>query len=170
MTNKIYKNIELDIDGMGIVIYSNKNMSYVNEGEDFFKKEFSTPTKVVEHIKKGDIVGFNTGSGGKYNIKIREGYPSEGINNEFPVSIRLAIDVKGNVLSFIDLYWLTEWSNNIPEEQQIFVEEGIYHLTILTMKPISGIWGDNQDIYIYMNKINCMPELNWNGVPQLFTD
>ena len=169
MNYKIYKDIKLYTDGMGIVIYSNKAMSYVNEGEDFFTKEFSTPEKVSEHIKKGDIVGFNTGTGGEYNIKIRDGYPNNDINNQFPISIRLAIDVKGNVLSFIDLYWLMEWSNYIPEEQQICIEEGIYDLTILTSKPISGIWGDNQDIYIHMNKIGHMPELSWDGVPYLFT-
>ena len=115
----------------------------------FLKKNFPTPKKVAEHIKKGDIIGFNTGTGGKYNIKIREGYPNNDIISNFPVSIRLAIDVKGNVLSFIDLYWLMEWSNYVPEEQQIFIEEGIYHLTVLTRRPISGIWGDDQDIYIY---------------------
>ena len=41
MNNKIYKDIELYTDGIGIVIYSDKAMNYVNEGEDFFKKEFS---------------------------------------------------------------------------------------------------------------------------------
>lgn len=25
-------------------------------------------------------------------------------------------------------------------------------------KPSSGIWGDNQDIYIYMNKLKEMPD------------
>lgn len=170
MSNKIYKDIEIYIDGMGIVIYSNKAMNYVNEGEDFFTNEFSTPEKVVKHINKGDIVGFNTGTGGKYNIKVREGYPNYDINNKFPISIRLAIDIKGNIISFIDVYWLMEWSNDIPEEQQIFVDDGIYHLTILTRKPISGIWGDDQDIYIFMNKIENMPKLSWSGVPQLFTN
>lgn len=63
-----------------------------------------------------------------------------------------------------------EWSNFIPKEQQVFIEEGIYHLTILTSKPVSGIWGDNQDIYIYLNKIEYMPKLSWNGIPYLFTN
>ncbi len=170
MSNNIYKDIELVIDGMGLVLYSNEAMKYIGEGEDFFSKEFSTPEKVANHIAKGDIVGFNTGTGGKYNVKFREGYPNDEINEQFPVSIRLAIDIKGNTMSIIDLFWLMEWSNYVPEEQQIEVEEGIYHLTILTNRPSSGIWGDNQDIYIYMNKLNEMPALTWKGVPQLFFD
>ncbi|MCM1252195.1 MAG: hypothetical protein NC321_05190 [Clostridium sp.] len=168
MNSNKCKDIELVIDGMGLVIYSNAAMKYVIEGEDYFRNEFSTPEKVAEHITKGDIVGFNTGASGKYNIKVREGYPDEEINKLFPVSIRLALDVKGNKISIIDLFWLMEWSDYVPEEQQTEVEEGIYHLTILTNKPSSGIWGDDQDIYVFMNKLDKMPVLNWKGVPQLF--
>ena len=167
---KIYKDIKIFIDGIGLVLYSDEAMNYVKEGENFFEKEFSTPNKVAEHIQKGDIVGFCTGTSGEFNVKVRDGYPNNDINEKFPISIRLALDVKGNTLSIIDLSWLMEWSNDVPTEQQIILEEGVYHLTILTRKPDSGIWGDNQDIYIYMNKIDKMPLLNWNGVPQLFVD
>ena len=164
----INKDMKLYVDGMGIVIYSNMAMKNVNEGEDFFKNEFFTPESVAQHIKKGDITGFCTGTGGQFNLKIREGYPDNETEKQFPVSIRLAIDVRGNIVSIIDLAWLTEWSNDVPEMQQIIVEEGIYHLTILTCKPKSGIWGDDQDIYIYFNRLKNMPELSWDGVPQLF--
>lgn len=169
MQNNIYKDMEMVIDGMGIVIYSDVQMKDVVEGENYFDSEFSTQEKVAEHIAKGDIVGFNTGSGGKYNIKIRGGYPEEEISEKFPISIRLALDVKGNRISFIDLFWLMEWSDYVPEEQQIEVDEGIYHLTILTNRPNSGKWGDDQDIYVFMKKLEEMPKLNWKGVPQLFS-
>lgn len=166
----INKNFQLTIDGLGIVIYSNQAMNYIQEGEDYFSKEFATPEKVANHIKKGDIIGFNTGSSGKYNIKVRYGYPDKNILDDYPVAIRLALDVKGNEVSFIDLYWLMEWSDFVPDEQKIMVHEGIYHVTVLTRKPSSGIWGDNQEIYFYMNKIDEMPELQWDGVPLLFTE
>lgn len=168
MNNIIEKNVKIDIDGMGLVLYSSEAMKYVCEGENFFQREFSTPLKVAEHIRKGDIVGFNTGTSGSFNIKIREGYPNNAIDEQFPVSIRLAIEVKGNKVSIVDLFWLMDWCDEVPEEQQVWVEEGIYHLTILTRRPISGIWGDNQDIYIFMNRLDEMPKLNWSGVPQLF--
>ena len=168
MRNIREKDVEIDIAGMGLVIYSSEAMKYVCEGENFFQKEFSTPQKVAEHIAKGDIVGFNTGTSGRFIIKVREGYPNNTINEQFPISIRLAIEVKGNKLSIIDLFWLMEWCDEVPEEQQVCVEEGIYHLTILTRQPNSGIWGDNQEIYIFMNKLDEMPRLSWSGVPQLF--
>lgn len=168
MSNIVEKDVEIEIDGMGLVLYSSEAMKFVCEGENFFQKEFSTPQSVAAHIAKGDIVGFNTGTGGKFNIKFREGYPNRSVDEQFPVSIRLAIEVKGNNLSIIDLFWLMDWCDDVPEEQQVQVEEGIYHLTILTRRPNSGIWGDNQDIYIFMNRLEEMPRLSWKGVPQLF--
>ena len=71
--------LTLSTDGLGIVMYSDVNMSYVSEGEDFFSKEFQNPDNVAEHIRKGDIIGFNTGSSGTYNITVRTGYPSEKV-------------------------------------------------------------------------------------------
>lgn len=169
MSNITEKDMEITIDGMGLVLYSSEVMAHVSEGENFFEKEFSTPQKVAEHIGKGDIVGFSTGTGGDFNIKIREGYPDSTLAGQFPISIRLAIEVKGNKLSIIDLFWLMDWCDDVPKEQQVSVKEGIYHLTVLTRKPQSGIWGDTQDIYIFMNKLDEMPKLSWEGIPQLLS-
>ncbi|MBQ7002576.1 MAG: hypothetical protein IJN57_01225 [Oscillospiraceae bacterium] len=170
MKKEIFKDMELAVDGIGLVIYSDEAMCHVEEGENYFENEFATPEKVAEHIAKGDIVGFCTGTSGNYCIKVREGYPDSKLDEQFPISIRLALNVKGNKISIIDLAWLMEWSPEIPPNQQIYVEEGIYHLTILTRKPSSGMWGDNQIIYIFMNRLHEMPKLGWKGVPQLFTD
>ena len=68
------KDIELCIDGMGI---------------DFFHQEYSAPADVSAHLKKGDVVGFCTGSGGDFTLKFREGYPDDGIINDCSVSARL---------------------------------------------------------------------------------
>ena len=156
-------------DGAGIVLYSAGAIK-CNEGEYFFQKEFSSPDKVAEHIAKGDIIGFNTGSSGEYRIKVREGYPSEQIISEYPVAIRLALDVKGGKVYVIDLLWLTEWSDVVPEEQTIALDDGIYHVTVLTRKPESGIWGDDQEIYLYFQAIDEMPQMMWKGVPYLFKE
>lgn len=169
MRNEISCDMDLVIDGMGIVLYSDGAVSDFEEGENYFRKEFSTPEQVAEHIKKGDIIGFNTGSGGSYCIKFRPGYPDEQIEQEFQISIRLAIQVKGGTLSVIDLFWLMEWSSECPPEQQLIIDDGIYHVTVSTAKPKSGIWGDNQVIYIHLNKLDQMPELTWTGIPHLFT-
>jgi hypothetical protein len=166
---EIYYDLKLTIDGMGFVLYSDCAVEEIEEGYNYFEKEFATPSQVASHIRKGDVVGFNTGGGGTYCIKFRAGYPNEEIDEKYPISIRLAIDVKGGRISIIDLFWLMEWSKVCPVEQQIPVDDGIYHVTVSTMKPKSGIWGDNQEIYIFLNKIKEMPQLRWSGVPQLFT-
>lgn len=54
MNYKIYKNIKLYTDGMGIVIYSNKAMNYVNEGDDFLQKNFLL-LKMFQNILKKEI-------------------------------------------------------------------------------------------------------------------
>lgn len=131
----------LNIDGMGLVLYSEGAVQDLVEGENFFQRDYATPQQVAAHIKKGDIVGFCTGSGGRYHVKFRDGYPDESLIEQYPVAIRLALDVKGGKISIIDLFWLTEWSRDCPREQQLCVEDGIYHLTVATAKPASGIWG-----------------------------
>lgn len=163
-------NIKLSTDGVGIVIYSNKAMENICEGYDFFANEFSSSEKASYHIRKGDITGFCTGSSGDYNISIFEGYPDEKYNLMYPISIRLALNVVGTTISIIDLAWLMEWSDDVPNNQQIIIDEGVYHLTILTKKPASGFWGDDQDICIFLNKINDMPNLEWHNIPRLYKD
>ena len=166
---EINYDLELTIDGMGFVLYSDGAVEGIEEGYNYFENEFATPSQVAMHIRKGDIVGVNTGGGGKYIIKFRTGYPNEETDEKYPVSIRLAIDVKGGKISIIDLFWLMEWSKECPAKQQIPVADGVYHVTVSTVKPKSGIWGDNQEIYIFLNRIKEMPKLTWSGVPQLFT-
>ncbi len=80
------------------------------------------------------------------------------------------LDVKGGKVYVIDLLWLTEWSDEVPEEQTILLDDGIYHVTVLTRKPESGIWGDDQEIYLYFQVIDEMPEMMWKGVPYLFKE
>lgn len=101
-------------------------------------------------------------------MKIREGYPYDEISQEYPISIRLGIDVQDEKICFIDLFWLMEWYDDCPSEQTINVANGYYHVTLLTKKPSSGRWGDEQIIYVFLNKVTAMPELSWNGVPALF--
>lgn len=161
------QNIHLMIDGMGIVFYSPKTNKNIPEGCDFFNEDYSKPEDVAKHIKKGDIVGFCTGSSGNFTLKFREGYPEEKLLEEYPVAIRLGIDIQDEKLCVIDLFWLMEWSAECPLEQVVSIDSGYYHITLCTRKPDSGIWGDEQTIYVYLNKLDSMPEITWSGVPQL---
>ncbi len=161
------QDIRLMTDGMGIVFYSPETNRDVPEGCNFFEEEYSKPEDVARHIKKGDVVGFCTGSGGNFMLKFREGYPKEDLLAEYPVVLRLGIDIQDEKLCVIDLFWLMEWSTECPLEQMISIDPGFYHITLCTKKPDSGIWGDEQTIFVYLNKLNSMPELTWPGVPQL---
>lgn len=164
------RDIKLRIDGMGIVFFSPETTKAIPIGDDFLDSEYSEPEDVARHIKKGDVVGFCTGTGGDFTLKFREGYPEEELLEEYPVAIRLGIDIRDDQLCVIDLFWLTEWSNECPPGQILNIKPGYYHITLCTKRPDSGIWGDKQTIYVYLNELDSMPELNWPGVPLLFKD
>jgi len=165
--DELNKDITINIDGLGFVLYSEGNVEHIAEGSDFFESSFIEPDDVAKHIKKGDIIGFDTGSSGTYNIKLRTENINDEIYKNYPSSIRLGLEVKGGIVSIIDLYWLMEWSKDIPQDQQFNLDNGFYELTVLTKIPESGIWGDNQEIYIFFEKKSKMPQLIWNGVPNL---
>lgn len=162
--------MHLSIDGMGIVLFSAETMKYVAPGTDFLTTEFTQPSQVAEHIKKGDITAFCTGSGGDFDIHFLSGYPTADINKEYPVSIRLALNVQGGSIQLCDLFWLSKWDTNFPQEQIVSMPNGYYHVTVCTRLPESGYWGENQTILMYFNKMEELPELTWTGVPYLFTE
>jgi hypothetical protein len=170
MNETIQQDIALSTEGMGIAIYSKGCMSGVETGADFFSSDFADPRAMAAHIRKGDITGFCTGSGGDFLLKIREGYPDAQCMEAYPIAVRLGLEVREHTVSFIDLFWLMDWDPEVPAEQQITLEDGFYHLTVLTRKPESGIWGEDQTIYLFFKKLDAMPELSWNSVPQLFRD
>ena len=161
------KDIHLMIDRMGIVFYSPETNQNIPEGCNFFEEDYSKPEDVAKHIKKGDVVGFCTGSSGNFTLKFREGQPEENLLEEYPVAIRLGIDIQDDKLCVIDLFWLMEWSTECPLEQMVSIVSGYYHITLCTRKPDSGIWGDKQTIFVYLNKLDFMPEVTWPGVPLL---
>lgn len=166
-----YENdVKLTTEGMGIAFYSPETNKDIPEGYNFLKEEFWQPEDVVKHIYKGDVVGFCTGTGGDYTLKFREGYPHKELDEEYPLSLRLGIDIQDDKLCMIDLFWLMEWSKDCPKKQILTITPGFYHITLCTKKPESGIWGDEQTIYVYLNKLDSMPKLKWNGVPTLFED
>lgn len=163
------KNINFYIDGLGIALYSPGMVTEIADGSNFLMDEFNRPEDIGGHIRKGDITAFCTGTPGQFELRIRNGYPSEEIMGKFPVAIRLGIQVKGGSIHIVDLYWLMEFSTECPVEQIVEMSDGFYDITVLTRKPESGVWGDNQTIYLYFHELPQMPELVWNGAPPLFS-
>ena len=160
----------LSIDGMGIVLFSAEVMKSVIPGSNFLTEEFTNPKQVGAHVRKGDITAFCTGTGGDFILWFRNGYPDSNAEKEFPVMIRLALEVRGGSLQFCDLFWLSDWNTDFPQEQILSLPDGYYHITACTRRPESGYWGDDQIICLYFNKLEEMPELTWPGVPCLFTE
>ena len=92
----IEKDMDSIIDGMGIVFFSPETNKAIPEGTDFFSTEYENLQDVAAHLKKGDVVGFCTGA--DFTLKFREGYPSGELLSEFPVAIKLGIELKDGKL------------------------------------------------------------------------
>lgn len=156
---KLNKEIELDIIGVGIILYSEESVSHIKEGEDYFLSNYQTIDQVLTHIYDGTIVGFCTSSPGRYILKVRYGYPEEEVLDLSDYVLRLGVHVTGGKVFVRYLYDLMEWTSECPEEQIIQLEDGYYHITFYSNLPNSKKRGDNQIIFLYFNKLNKMPKL-----------
>jgi len=161
--------IELDVDGLGIIFYSPFAAAHIAEGEDYFSSHYSNEAQVQPHIQSGTIVGFGTGSPGRFSISIRSGYPSNDVLNASEYRLRLGLQVKDRTVCVRDLYELMEWSAHCPPNQTFELDDGYYHVTLCSNRPPSGIVGDGQEIAAYFNKLPTMPALAKRGVPTLCT-
>ena len=159
------KEVKLDISGLGIIMYSDFAVAHIAEGEDYFSSKYQTPQQVVKHIYEGTIVGFCTSSPGQFILKFRSGYPNEADLNSFEFRLRLAIEVIDGKICIRDLYDLMNWRVKCPENQYVKIENGFYHITLCGNIPETKVLGDNQEIYVYLNKLESMPELRYAGVP-----
>ena len=107
------------------------------------------------------------GASGEYVLKFRDGYPDEGMTNTAGFKYRLAVKVTDNKLVFRDMYDLTYWQPQYDESQAPHLGNGIYHVTLCTSIPQSGINGDHQDIWVFLQKLEAMPALSTVGMPYL---
>lgn len=55
------KDIMIQIDGLGIIIYSPFSVAHINEEEDYLTQKYMTPQQVADHVNRGTIVGIATG-------------------------------------------------------------------------------------------------------------
>lgn len=161
------KDIMIQIDGLGIIIYSPFSVAHINEEEDYLTQKYMTPQQVADHVNRGTIVGLATGSPGNYTLKIRIGYPNEKTLDESDFVLRLVLEVQDNKVCIRDLYDLMEWTADLPDEQVIHLENGYYHITVVSNLPDSKIRGDHQEIYLYFNQLTEMPRITYLGVPTL---
>lgn len=161
------KTMRLEISGVGFIIYSPFATSHIVEGEDYLETGFANPQEVERQAQEGKLVGVCTSSPGSFLFEVLEGYPSDDTLGENKYKLRLGVEVRDTTLCIRDLYDLIDWSSDCPPEQELKVENGFYHVTLLSGDPASGLLGDDQRILIYLQKLNEMPLLRYNGVPTL---
>ncbi|WP_145409956.1 hypothetical protein [Paenibacillus xylanexedens] len=161
------KNINLEIDGLGIILYSPFSVAHIKEEEDYLTQNYMSAEQVADHVNRGTIVGFSTGSPGNYILRLRDGYPDEKTLDESDYVLRLAIEIRDHRLCIRDLYDLMEWTTELPGEQVIDLDNGCYHITVVSNLPLSNIRGDQQEIYLYFNRLTEMPRISYSGVPTL---
>src|SRR5262245_39757925 len=119
MTSEILAEIELDISGLGIVMYSPSAIPAIKEGEDYLEANYREPRDVQRHIQAGSLVGFGTGSSGRFILRLRYGYPTIEQQRAVRFKLRLGVRCPDGVLVFRDLYDLMGWTSQFPPEQSI---------------------------------------------------
>jgi hypothetical protein len=161
------REIILVTSGMGIVFYSPKWASHIEEGADYFTSHYATEQQVQSHIQSGTIVGFMTGSPGRYILAFHAGYPDETYVQNCRFKLRLGLNCAGGIVCFRDLFDLIQWDPNCPLDQTLRIEDGCYHVTLCSEMPTSGSLGDDQIINIYLAKLEAFPRLAKQGIPTL---
>ena len=157
----------LDITGLGIVMHSPSTAAHIKEGENCLRAHYMDGTQVERHIQAGVIVGFNTGSSGLYIIEFFTGYPDAATLDAHERKLRLAVEVADQMLYIRDLYDLIDWTPDVPENQIVELENGIYHITLCSNQPPSGVLSYNQTILVYMQPLTSMPTLAKLRIPTL---
>jgi len=164
---ELNKDIEIEIEGLGLVLHSGEMNKNIPEGYDFLKNNFWNPSDVAAQVNSGKLVGFCTGSPGTYILKFRSGVPDAEINEKYNVGKMLWIKIDNNKLYIRDLYDLLEWHKQIDEKYILDIKNGNYFMFLNTRMPDSNIIGDNQEIYIHLLPTGYKPSIEVSGVPQL---
>jgi hypothetical protein len=163
----IGETIQLEIVGLGIIMYSRAAAAHIKQGEDYLSSHYWDEKDIQVHIQAGTIVGFGTASPGTFLLRTAMGYPSRERLDRAEHKLRLGVNVSGRSLCFRDLYDLMSWSPACPASQVLSIDDGIYHVTLVSDTPPSGVLGDEQLIEVYFAPLTAMPRLATEGVPTL---
>lgn len=161
------KQIRLYVAGMGIIFHSPESVSHIKEGEDYLSSNYTTEKQVQSHIQKGSIVGFCTSSPGTYVLRFHDGYPEEDVLQKAEFKLRLGLHCIGGIVCVRDLFELLDWQDDCSESQKVTLEDGYYHVTLISNLPDSGMLGDDQKIDVFLQKLESFPPLSTKGIPTL---
>ena len=163
----LMKSICLDIAGLGLIFYSPFFVASIRDGEDYFENNFSNPEDVEKHALAGSIVGVSTGTPGRLYLELYSGYPTDAEVESAEYKLRLGLEVRDRTLCIRDLFDLMRWESQCPQAQTFELDDGFYHITLLSSEPPSGVLGEDQVIKVYLQQLPEMPKLRYNGVPTL---
>jgi len=167
---RAFAQIDLEIAGLGIILYSPFAVAHIADGENYLRPHFWRPEAVAEHVNACTLTCFCTGSPGRYHLSLVNRAASTEEENRASLKLRLGIEVRDEVLCVRDLYDLLEWSATCEAEQQVRLRDGFYRLTVLSDPPENGILGDDQHITIYFEHMSEKPPIHHAGVPNLTPD
>jgi hypothetical protein len=159
--------ISLEIVGLGIILYSPSSASHIAVGQDYFESSYSTESDVQSHVQAGTIVGFGTGSPGRFLLRMHQQSPPPAIVTASEFVLRLGILVLDDAICLRDLYDLMHWSPRCPDGQRYAIPNGTYRVTLTSNMPESGVLGDDQVIDVFFERWDRMPELSPSGIPTL---
>lgn len=87
--------MQLSTSGPGIALFSPGMTTGIPEGSNFLMEEFVRPEDIGRHVRAGDVTAFCTGSPGNYHLRFFGGYPDEETGGEYPVALRLGVEIRG---------------------------------------------------------------------------
>lgn len=161
------KDIILELESMGFIIFSDNAVAKIKKGEDFLSTHYWKPEDVANEVNSGGILGVCVGEPGTYIIKVREGIPCDEIRDNIKLKRRLSIKVSDGKVYFGDLYSLACWRDTYAqhEERSIKLDNGYYTILLAGNIPNTGLRGDNQIIYMYFIRDAEFKETKYQGVP-----
>jgi hypothetical protein len=159
--------ISLSTVGLGIILYSPFAVDHIPDGDDYFTASFSKPEDVAAHVVQGSIAAFCTGSGGSFRLVVYDGDLDDERARAAEFKVRLWLEVRDLEACLRDVYDLMHWIRDCPRSQVMTVPDGFYVVTVYSSPPPSGIIGDDQTIYLHLERVCQRPTLMWGGIPQL---
>jgi hypothetical protein len=159
----IFKTIEMDIKGLGIIFYSEDSVKHIKQGDNYLKNNYWDDIDVLEHIFDGSIVGFCTGSPGQYILEVTICSKEELCISGYDYVMKLGIQVSQNKIYFKDLYDLMDWDNDCADEYTFKIENGFYEVNILSNLP-------KTKINMFFIRSEKMPQLHYSAIPTLWNE
>src|SRR4051812_8575663 len=103
------RQIDLEITGLGILLYSPFAVAHIPAGADYLREHFWAPVDVARHVRECRLTAFGTGSPGRFRLAFHLGEPDAAAVWAAAAKVRLGLEVRGGRVCVRDLYDLRAW-------------------------------------------------------------